>query len=144
MSQEIFLGTLVFWLEEYIKILMSSFAVTVAARSKAWNVFARLNTGILGSNPARGMDVCMRLFCFRCPVLVAALRRADHSSKESCQLSISVRLRNLIRGLGPTWAVAPLNNNNNNNNNVFVCSPCDQMSPELVYTGEIPICLWQS
>jgi hypothetical protein len=25
-------------------------------------VFARLNTGIVGSNPARGMDVCMRLF----------------------------------------------------------------------------------
>jgi hypothetical protein len=33
--------------------------VTVAARSKAWNVFARLNTGIVGSNPARGMDVCV-------------------------------------------------------------------------------------
>jgi hypothetical protein len=33
-------------------------------------------------------------------------------------LSISVRLRNLIRGdLGPTWAGEPLNNNNNNNNN---------------------------
>jgi hypothetical protein len=31
--------------------------VTVAAQSKAWNVFARLNTGIVGSNPARGMDV---------------------------------------------------------------------------------------
>jgi hypothetical protein len=25
----------------------------------AWNVFARLNTGIVGSNPARGMDVCV-------------------------------------------------------------------------------------
>jgi hypothetical protein len=37
--------------------------VTVAARSKAWNVFARLNTGIMGSNPARGMNVCLRLFC---------------------------------------------------------------------------------
>jgi hypothetical protein len=33
--------------------------VTVVARSKAWNVFARLSTGILGSNPARGMDVCV-------------------------------------------------------------------------------------
>jgi hypothetical protein len=48
-------------------------------------------------------------------VYVAALRRADHPSKESYQLSISVRLRNLIRGgLGPTkLAGAPLNNNNN-------------------------------
>jgi hypothetical protein len=33
--------------------------VTVAARSKARNVFARLNTGIVGLNPARGMDVCV-------------------------------------------------------------------------------------
>jgi hypothetical protein len=30
-------------------------------------------------------------------VQVAALRRADHSSKESYQLSRSVRLRNLIK-----------------------------------------------
>jgi hypothetical protein len=27
-------------------------------------VFARLNTGIVGSNPARGMDVCLRLILF--------------------------------------------------------------------------------
>jgi hypothetical protein len=33
--------------------------VKVAARSKAWNVFARLNTGIVGSNPARDIDVCV-------------------------------------------------------------------------------------
>jgi hypothetical protein len=26
-------------------------------------VFARSNTGIVGSNPARGMDACLRLFC---------------------------------------------------------------------------------
>jgi hypothetical protein len=32
-------------------------------RSKAWTVFARLNTGIVGSNPTRGMDVCVHLFC---------------------------------------------------------------------------------
>jgi hypothetical protein len=46
------------------------------------------------------------ILCVCCPV--AALRRADHSSKESYQLSLSVRLRNLIRGgLGPIWAGAP-------------------------------------
>jgi hypothetical protein len=33
------------------------------ARSKAWTVFDRSNTGIVGSNPTRGMDVCVRLFC---------------------------------------------------------------------------------
>jgi hypothetical protein len=35
----------------------------VPARSKAWTVFARSNTGIVGSNPTQGMDVCVRLFC---------------------------------------------------------------------------------
>jgi hypothetical protein len=48
------------------------------------------------------------ILCLCCPVYVAALRRADHSSKESYQLSISVRLWNLKRGgLGPIWAAAP-------------------------------------
>jgi hypothetical protein len=36
--------------------------ITVAARSKAY-VFARSNTGIVGSNPIQDMDVCLRLFC---------------------------------------------------------------------------------
>jgi hypothetical protein len=40
----------------------------VAARSKAWTVFARSNTGIVGSNLTHGMDVCVRLFCV-CVVL---------------------------------------------------------------------------
>jgi hypothetical protein len=33
--------------------------ITVAARSKAWTVFVRSNTGIVGSNPTRGIDVCV-------------------------------------------------------------------------------------
>jgi hypothetical protein len=37
--------------------------ITVAARSKAWTVFARLNAGIMSSNPTQSMDVCVRLFC---------------------------------------------------------------------------------
>jgi hypothetical protein len=37
--------------------------ITVAARSKAWNLFARSNAGIVGSNPTQGMDVCLCLFC---------------------------------------------------------------------------------
>jgi hypothetical protein len=32
----------------------------VAAQCEARNVFARSNTGIVGSNPIRGMDVCPR------------------------------------------------------------------------------------
>jgi hypothetical protein len=42
-------------------------------------VFDCSNTGVVGSNPTRGMDVCLRLFCV-CVVLCVgsgALRRSD-------------------------------------------------------------------
>jgi hypothetical protein len=55
--------------------------ITVAARSKAWTVFARSNTGIVGSNRTRYVDGC------------AALRRTDPPSKEPyilCMLSVKV------------------------------------------------------
>jgi hypothetical protein len=45
----------------------------MAARSKAWAVFALSNTGIVGSNLTWVMDVCVRLFC----VQAETLRRAD-------------------------------------------------------------------
>jgi hypothetical protein len=32
--------------------------ITVAAQSKARNVFARWNTGIMGLNPTQDMDIC--------------------------------------------------------------------------------------
>jgi hypothetical protein len=42
--------------------------ITVAVLSNAWTAFARSSTGVMGSNPTRSMDVCMRLFCV-CVVL---------------------------------------------------------------------------
>jgi hypothetical protein len=36
--------------------------------SKASTVFGRSNIGIAGSNPAWGMDVCLRLSVLCCPV----------------------------------------------------------------------------
>jgi hypothetical protein len=39
--------------------------ITVVTRPKAWTVFARSNTGIVGSNPTSGTDVWVRLFCVR-------------------------------------------------------------------------------
>jgi hypothetical protein len=51
-------------------------------------VFARSNIAIVGSNPTQGMDVCVyvySVFVLSC-VQVAALRRADHSAKESYRL----------------------------------------------------------
>jgi hypothetical protein len=34
-----------------------------ATLSEAWTVFARSDTGIVGSNPTQGMDFSMHLFC---------------------------------------------------------------------------------
>jgi hypothetical protein len=58
----------------------------IMRRSKARTVFDRSNTRIVGSNPARGMNVCPRFSVLYCPVWVEALRRADPPSKESYQI----------------------------------------------------------
>jgi hypothetical protein len=60
---------------------------TVAARSKAWTVFAHSNTGIMGSNRTWGIDVCVSLFC----VQVAALQQAEPPSKESYRLCKKIK-----------------------------------------------------
>jgi hypothetical protein len=51
------------WQQNYYERWFKSPPITVAAPSKARTVFARSNTGIVGSNPIRGMDVSVRLFC---------------------------------------------------------------------------------
>jgi hypothetical protein len=38
--------------------------ITVAARSKAWNVFARSGIGIVGSNSTQGMDKFVLRLCY--------------------------------------------------------------------------------
>jgi hypothetical protein len=66
--------------------------ITVAARSKAWTVFARSNTGIVGSNPTRGMDVCVCLFCLFCPVCAgSSLAMRWSPSKESYWLCKKIK-----------------------------------------------------
>jgi hypothetical protein len=40
----------------------------MVAQPKARTVFDSLNTGIVVSNPARGMDVCPRFSVLCCPV----------------------------------------------------------------------------
>jgi hypothetical protein len=61
-------------------------AITVAARSKPWTIFASSNAGIVGSNPIQGMDfLCVRLFCVLLCV-GSGLATGCHSSKESYSL----------------------------------------------------------
>jgi hypothetical protein len=72
--------------------------IAVAARSKAWTVFALSNSGVVGSNLTRGMDVCVRLFVILC--VGKGFRRADPPSKESYRLYM--RLRNWKSGQDPT------------------------------------------
>jgi hypothetical protein len=42
--------------------------VSIVELSKASTVYDRLNIEIAGSNPARGMDVCLRVSVLCCPV----------------------------------------------------------------------------
>jgi hypothetical protein len=70
---------------------------TVAARSKAWTVFARLNTGIVGSNPIRSMDVSVRLICVLVLCVGSGLTTADPPSKESYWLCIDKEIENATK-----------------------------------------------
>jgi hypothetical protein len=66
-------------------MMYSLLPTTVAAQSKAWTVFTRSNSDVVGSNSTWGMDVCVcvySVFVLPC-MLIATLRRADHSFKES-------------------------------------------------------------
>jgi hypothetical protein len=42
--------------------------ISIAERSEASTVFGLSNVEIAGSNPARGMDVCLRFSVLCCPV----------------------------------------------------------------------------
>jgi hypothetical protein len=84
-------------------------AENVTERSKTWTVFARLEAGILGSNPTQGIDVwCVYVFilCLCCPVLGRGLAT-------SCPLaqgvlpSVKMTMK-LKKGPGPTGAVEPV------------------------------------
>jgi hypothetical protein len=60
-------------------LLVSPTVIPVAARSKAWVCCCSL-AGIVGFNPAGGIDVCvLRVLCV---VSESSVHRADHSSRE--------------------------------------------------------------
>jgi hypothetical protein len=65
----------------------------VAARSKPWSIFFRSNAEIVGSNPTRGIDVCLRLFCV-CVVLCLGSGLATGWSLVQGVLPTVYRLRN--------------------------------------------------
>jgi hypothetical protein len=48
--------------------------ITVADGSEGWLVFYNKNSGLMGSSPFRGTDICLRFFvCVRCPMYVEYL-----------------------------------------------------------------------
>jgi hypothetical protein len=63
--------------------LSTKVPVPVAVRSKAHMVFDGSKIGIVGSNLARGMDVCSRFSILCRTVQVDVLRWADPLSEES-------------------------------------------------------------
>jgi hypothetical protein len=75
--------------------------ITVAARSKAWTVFARWNAGIVGSNPNQSMDVCVHLFSV-CIVLCVGSGLATDWSPIQRILPTVYRIKKLKSCQGPT------------------------------------------
>jgi hypothetical protein len=73
--------------------------ITVAARFKAWTIFARLNAGVVGSNLARGMDLCVCLFCVY--VLCVGSGLATSWSPVQGVLLTVYRIKKLKTGRGP-------------------------------------------
>jgi hypothetical protein len=69
------------------KLLRAMVPVLMAERSKTCTAFDRSNTGIVGSNPARGMDVyfCVFYVVFSC--VGRDFASGWSPSKESYQLS---------------------------------------------------------
>jgi hypothetical protein len=79
--------------------------IIAATRAAAWTVFARSNTGIVGSNPTGGMDVRVCWFCVNVVLCVGGtLRKADPPSKESyrlCTGKLKKRPRSIKMAVGP-------------------------------------------
>jgi hypothetical protein len=75
--------------------------ITLAAWSKAWNVFSRWIIGIVGSNPTRGRDVCVPLFCV-CVVLCVDSGLGTGWSPFKGVLPFVYGLTNSKRGQGQT------------------------------------------
>jgi hypothetical protein len=65
--------------------------ITIVARSKESTVLAFSTTGVVGSNPTRSMDVCVRLFCVYILYVRSGLATGWSSSKESYRLCIGLK-----------------------------------------------------
>jgi hypothetical protein len=72
----------------------------MAARCKAWTVFARSNTEVVVPNPTRDMDVCVRLF-FVCVVLCVGSGLATGWSPVQGVLPTVHRIMELQNQTGP-------------------------------------------
>jgi hypothetical protein len=49
-------------MKDFYFILKSTLPVPIVEWSKAWTILARLDAGIVGSNPTRGMDVYVYVY----------------------------------------------------------------------------------
>jgi hypothetical protein len=74
--------------------------ITVTAWSKAWTLFARSSSGIVGSNPTWGMDACVRLFCVCVVLCVGSGLATDWFPVQGVVLNV-YRIKKLKSGQGP-------------------------------------------
>jgi hypothetical protein len=63
----------------------------MATRSKAWTLFVSSSVSVVGSNPNRGMDVSVRIFCVLSCMSVETLRQTDPLSKATRRQCTALR-----------------------------------------------------
>jgi hypothetical protein len=80
----------------------SGWPITVAARSMAWTVFARSNTGIVGSNPTQGIDVCVCVYSVCVVLHVGKGLATGRSPVQGVLPTVQKWSRNWRRGQSPT------------------------------------------
>jgi hypothetical protein len=72
-------------------------SVTVVLRLKVKNIFVLYNTGIMGSNSTRDMEVCANFAMFMLMCAGNELATADYRSKESYRLPVRFIVSELFR-----------------------------------------------
>jgi hypothetical protein len=100
----------------------------VAAPYTAWNVLARSNTGIVGSNPARGMDI----LTFILSVDSAALQQGWSLSKGDCNFRINPPMART----GPHLDIFPAVSMNICSQYLNCIASDDRIADKLEWTGK--------
>jgi hypothetical protein len=91
-------------------------SIAVTTRCKTWTVFAHSNTGIVGSNPSRDMDVCVCLICVFVGLCVGSVLATVWFPVQAILPTVYRTKKRKKWPMSKKWLQSHNNNNNNNSN----------------------------